>query len=134
MKHQVCTIKGCINKGKYCRIHPSGHLNLPKPLPKRSASLEKIMRKQYRPQVKEMVEKGTLCAVKSPVCIKIAQGFHHLQGRGKNLMKKKIPCCNPCNQFIEKNDAWARARGLKLSKFAPDNQPDNPRFFKGPGC
>jgi predicted phosphoadenosine phosphosulfate sulfurtransferase len=120
MKAELCKIPGCINEGRYCRIHPAGSFKKPKPIAPRSKKMEEVMRKEYRPQVKEMIKEKTLCAVKSPVCTKIAQGFHHLQGReGKNLTgEKKIPCCNMCNQFIEKNDAWARANGFKLSKHA----------------
>lgn len=118
----ICQIKTCINYQKYCRIHPAGSLDKPKPIAKRSKKLDKVMRKEYVPQVKEMVEKGTLCKVKSPVCVNVAQGFHHLVGgRGKELLsKRKVPCCNPCNTFIEQNDAWARANNWKLSKFNPD--------------
>jgi hypothetical protein len=68
-----------------------------------------------------MVEKGTVCKAKSPVCTGLATGFHHLKGRTGELLTDKrhlIPCCDLCNQFIEKNDAWARANGLKLSKFS----------------
>ena len=78
------------------------------------------MKEEYRPQVKEMVEANTACKVNSTVCTGKAQGYHHLAGReGKELTgKNKIPCCNMCNQFIEANDAWARANGFKLSKHA----------------
>jgi hypothetical protein len=104
----------------YCRNHPEGSLKKPKPIAPRSKKMEQVMKKEYRPQVKEMVEAGTRCAIKSPVCTGVAQGFHHLEGReGKNLVgKKKVPCCNLCNQFIEQNDAYARANGWKLSKHA----------------
>jgi hypothetical protein len=106
-------------------LHPGGGLKEKKPIAPRSKKLAEVMRKEYVPQVKEMVKKNTPCKVNSPVCTKKAQGFHHLQGRiGANLTdkKKKIPCCNPCNRFIEENDAWARANGLKLSKFSPENK------------
>lgn len=119
-----CTIKGCPYEGKtFCRVHGVGisTRKQEKPPAKRSKKLDKTMRKQYVPEVKEMVKKNTECAVKSPVCTGFAQGFHHLVGRIGELLtnrKKKIPCCNPCNRFIEKNDAWARANGFKLSKFS----------------
>lgn len=118
MKQNNCTVKGCINFGRYCRIHPTGYLAPVKPIQPRSKKLEEVMKKDYRPQVKEIVEANTPCAVKSKMCTGLAQGFHHLAGReGKELTgKRKIPCCNMCNQFIEKNDAWARANGWKLSK------------------
>ena len=79
------------------------------------------MKKDYVPQVKEMLKADTPCSVGSPVCIREATGFHHLAGRIGELLtnkKKKIPCCDPCNSFIEQNDAWARTNGFKLSKFS----------------
>lgn len=121
---EVCSIKGCLNFGKpYCRAHGVGISvkKQPKAIVKRSKKLERVMQKEYRPQVKEMVDAGATCKVKGPVCTGMAQGFHHLAGRlGKLLTdnKKKIPCCNACNVFIEQNDAWARANGFKLSKFS----------------
>lgn len=119
----VCNIKGCVNNGKtFCRLHGVGLTikKQPKPIQPRSKKLSEVMRKEYVPEVKEMVGKNTPCKVNSPVCTKKAQGFHHLAGRlGKLLTdKKKVPCCNACNQFIEKNDAWARANGWKTSKFS----------------
>ena len=123
MQKDLCQIKSCTNYGKYARYcgHFSGQINKPKPIAPRSKKLEKVMKNEYRPQVKEMIEAGTKCKVGSPVCTGKAQGFHHLQGRiGKLLTdtKKKIPCCNACNLFIEENSMWARANGFKLSKFS----------------
>jgi len=118
MNRSICQIPTCYSYGKYCRLHATGSLKEKKPIAPRSKKLESVMRKDYRPQVKEMIAANTPCKVKSPVCSKVAQGFHHLQGRGKNLMKKKIPCCNLCNQYVEQNDLWARNNGFKLSKFS----------------
>ena len=91
-----------------------------KPAKQRSKKLDKVMRKEYVPQVKEMLEANTPCKVQSAVCTGMAEGFHHLVGRiaGALTGDKKIPCCNMCNRYIEKNDAWARANGWKLSKFS----------------
>lgn len=122
MNKDLCDIPACSNHGRYARYcgHLNGEYKKPAQVKPRSKKLEKIMRKEYRPQVKEMVEAQEECRVKSKVCTGMAQGFQHLVGReGKNLTgKKKIPCCNLCNVFIEKNDAWARANGFKLSKHA----------------
>lgn len=123
MASNVCKEKTCINYDKpYCRLHGVG-ISTKKPaapIKPRSKKLEKVMRKEYRPQVKEMVKANTPCIVNSPVCTGKMQGYHHLEGRdGERLTgKKKIPCCNACNGFVEANDAWARANGFKLSKFA----------------
>jgi hypothetical protein len=118
MKKEKCEVKGCPFEGKYCRNHITGSVKEVKPIAPRSKKLDKVMKKEYVPQVKEMIEKGALCVIGSPVCTKKAQGFHHKKGReGKNLTgSDKVPCCNPCNSFLEQNDAWARANGWKLSK------------------
>jgi hypothetical protein len=120
---EVCKVPGCRNENKpYCRLHNIGISvkKQPTPIAARSKKLSEVMKKEYVPQVKEMVKAGTPCKVNSPVCTGKAQGFHHLQGKDGELLtnkKKKVPCCNPCNGFIERNDAWARANGFKLSKF-----------------
>jgi hypothetical protein len=119
MAQQNCTDTKCPNYGRYCRIHIKGSLKTPKPIAPRSKKLAEIMKKEYVPQVKEMVEAGTKCVIGSPVCTKVATGFHHKRGREGKLLtdkKHKVPCCNPCNQWIEKNDAHARAMGWKDSK------------------
>jgi hypothetical protein len=133
MNHDLCKIPGCINEGRYCRIHPAGSLKKPKPIAPRSKKMEEVMRKEYRPQVKEMIKEKTLCAVNSPVCTKIAQGFHHKKGReGQELTgENKVPCCNMCNTWIEKNDAHARAMGWKLSKHSPENNSKRPLWRPG---
>lgn len=119
-------MQGCYAFGKYCRLHSvSGSLKEVKPIKPRSEKMDKVMKKEYVPQVKEMVAKGTKCSVNSPVCSGLAQGFHHLAGRvGDKLLdrEKMIPCCNKCNLYVEENDLWARSKGLKLSKFSPENK------------
>lgn len=117
----LCTVKGCLNGGRYCRLHISGTIKEVKLIAPRSKKLTEVMKKEYVPQVKEMIKEKTACKVNSPVCAKKAQGFHHLAGRIGTLLtdkKKKIPCCNSCNLYIETNDAWARQNGFKLSKFS----------------
>lgn len=61
------------------------------------------------------------CAIKSPVCTHRTQGVHHLKGKAtiELLMNKKwwLSACNPCNDYVEANSAWAYENGFKLSKF-----------------
>jgi hypothetical protein len=124
MKQANCNRKGCDNYGRYARYcgHIEGSLKPVKPIAPRSKKLDKIMKKEYVPQVKEMVEKGEVCKVQSRVCIGKTNGFHHIQGRigAKLLGPKKVPCCGPCNRFIEANDLWARSNGWKQSKHEPN--------------
>jgi hypothetical protein len=117
MEKNLCKVKGYLNEGRYCRLHPSGSLKEPKKIVPRSEKLAKVMKKEYVPQVKEMVEKNTPCKVKSPVCTGKAQLSYPAGRIGKELLTtRKIPCCNMCNTWIEANDAWARANGFKVSR------------------
>jgi hypothetical protein len=45
MKQENCTVSGCYNFGRYCRLHPGGKLDKPKPIAPRSKKLEKVMKK-----------------------------------------------------------------------------------------
>lgn len=116
----ICTTPGCIFFGKYCRLHPTGSMPEQKPISPRSKKLDKVMRNDYVPQVKEMVEAGTMCELKTEVCTGRAQGFHHPYGKASEelLLTEKVPSCNPCNVFCEINDSFARQQGWKKSKFA----------------
>lgn len=125
MKITLCSVKGCPFEGRYCRNHAiSGTFKEPKQIEKLSKDRKKIQKEKYIPLVKEVLAKNPKCKVKSPVCSGIAQGLHHIAGRiGDKLTDKKnvVPCCNRCNSYLEKNDAYARANGWKISKFSPDN-------------
>jgi hypothetical protein len=124
----ICSIPSCRNYQSYCRLHQGYTVpvksEIPKksdkqPIRKRSKKLAKVMRKDYVPQVKKMVEEQTECELKTEVCTGMAQGFHHPHGRtGELLMKKKVPSCNPCNLWVEVFDKEAREKGLKKSKFS----------------
>ena len=60
------------------------------------------------------------CKIRSPECSGISQGMHHLEGKEtiEKLLNtdKMIPCCNPCNGYVEKFPKWAQERGFKLSR------------------
>lgn len=121
MKHHLCTVKGCIFYGKYCRIHLDGSIKEAKPIKQFSKKREAVQRKEYRPLVSEVLKEHPHCKVKSPVCTGMAEGLHHLQGReGDNLTDKRlvIPACNMCQLFIEENSLWARNNGFKISRHA----------------
>lgn len=77
----------------------------------------------YTPEAKKFREENPVCAIKSPVCTGKTQGVHHSKGKiGKLLLDKKywMAACNPCNDWIESDDAEARERGFKISKFKKD--------------
>lgn len=91
------------------------------PIKKVSEKRALINRKEYEPAKKEVKkEKGNVCLVNSPVCIKEPVRIHHLKGKSSRelLSDKKymLPCCDPCNGYIESHTAWAKQNGFKLSK------------------
>jgi hypothetical protein len=63
---------------------------------------------------------GKPCAARTPVCTGRAQGIHHPEGKEttEKLLDpdNMMACCNPCNSWIEANDAKAREMGLKRSR------------------
>lgn len=86
----------------------------------RSKKLSDLMKKEYVPQVKKMIEAKTPCSLKTEMCTGKAEGFHHPYGKASKelLLKEKVPACNACNLWVEVNDKEARERGLKKSKFS----------------
>jgi hypothetical protein len=79
-----------------------------------------VINREYA-AISRPIWRGKTCEARTPDCVKWAQGIHHPEG--KETIEKLLdpdnmmPCCNPCNSWIEKNDATARKMGLKKSKF-----------------
>jgi hypothetical protein len=120
----ICTTKGCLYYGSYCRIHIQGvekKKTYIKPLSDKRA---RIQRQEYIPLVKMKLSANAKCAVQSPACTKVAQGLHHVAGKenAKKLVDSKnvVPCCNACNTYIESNTSWAKQNGWKESKHKPN--------------
>lgn len=120
-ERNICTVKGCLNEGRYCRLHLTGSYKEPKAIAKESDK-RKPLNREYKAYVKELLKVRSMCEIKAPGCTGEAQGGHHKAGRiGELLIDPKfiIPACNHCNSYVEKNDAWARQNGFKLSKHSP---------------
>lgn len=66
------------------------------------------------------VWKGKPCQIKAKGCTGLSEGIHHMEGKSSIELlldeSKWMVCCNSCNQFVEKHDAWAREKGFKLSR------------------
>jgi hypothetical protein len=63
--------------------------------------------KENQDYKKDMAEdfKGG-CRIKSPVCSRVATGYHHIQKTSplnRNVKKNKIPACSECNLYVELN-------------------------------
>lgn len=114
-----CTVAGCINFGRYCRIHrgeqPKKEV---KPIAKVSEKRKAEDQEDRKNSKQEKKEKGAVCIVNIPgVCIKSPVHWHHIEGRSskdaRTNPKKRVPCCNPCNGWIEANSAMAKKLGWK---------------------
>jgi hypothetical protein len=120
----ICSVEGCYNYGRYCRLHAGGSLKEIKPIAKESKKRAVVNKKEYLPEAKQFIKENPVCMVGSPVCTKASQHVHHLKGRiGDNLTNKKywMAACDKCNSWIEQNDLWSRQNGFKLSKFKKED-------------
>lgn len=119
MKHTLCQVPGCRNEGKYCRIHRAETFAPIAPVKKVGDKLKEDL-KIYRKEARKFVTVNPKCKMNMPGCEIEARCVHHSKGRiGELLLEKKywIPSCYHCNLQVEINDAEARGKGLKLSKF-----------------
>lgn len=120
---QKCEVEGCIYKGGYCRI--PGHIaqeDKPKPrLRQYSVKREKINRMEYKPLARGYMLEHPFCEIRLPGCTGAAEGIHHTKGKATIELLLDVrffkSACNHCNTDLERKDAEARRRGLKLSKF-----------------
>lgn len=74
--------------------------------------------RQYVKLVREMLAESPYCELSTPDCTGIAQGLHHMKGRGIHLMNRKYlkRACNGCNGYVERHPQYAMDRGLSVSR------------------
>ena len=123
-----CTFYLCTRKaepGGLCFLHRkllggTKETKKIKPIPKKSEK-RKVDEKEYKKIVKELLSESDLCELNvDGVCIRKAQGLHHMKKRtGKNYLDRKFlkRACNPCNLFCETHPKEAMQLGLVISKF-----------------
>ena len=72
--------------------------------------------------VREMLAQNPYCELGTPDCTGIAQGLHHMKGRGVHLLNRKFlkRACNGCNGYVERHPAYALERGLSVSRHQKD--------------
>lgn len=117
---KICEQPGCTNYvfgGGYCTGHQYKRRKA-KPIAKFSEKRKKVNAVYYK-MARIFKKQYPVCAINSPHCKGITQGVHHTRGRGKYLLviETWLPACNPCNDYIEAHDAWAREKGFKKSKY-----------------
>jgi hypothetical protein len=125
---EICVFPLCSRKPEHnglCFLHKiySGVPQEKKkaaPIPKKSDK-RKVEEKQYKKIVKDMLTENNKCELNvQGVCIRKAQGLHHMKKRtGKNYLDKQYlkRACNPCNLFCETHPKEAMELGLIISKF-----------------
>lgn len=117
-----CTISGCINNGRYCRLH-SKLLTAPKEptvIKPKSDKRKEIDNKEYLPKARKFVKEHPNCELKMKGCTGKTQGVHHTEGKDSIELlldeTKWMGACNHCNLTAEIKDAEARSKGIKKSK------------------
>lgn len=122
MQQVNCTIPGCPNEGKYCRMHfgftPEKEKKGIKPVSDKRAEINK---KQYVPASKRFVKEHPECELKMEGCTGKSQCVHHTKGKAtiELLLDEQWwkGSCYHCNTLVEILDEEAREKDLKLSKF-----------------
>lgn len=113
-----CTVKGCRNEGRYCRLHRSETFTPIAPVKKVGDKLKEDL-KVYRKEARKFITTHNKCKMNMKGCEIEARCVHHAKGRlGDLLLDKRywIPSCYHCNLQVEIKDAEARSKGLKLSR------------------
>lgn len=74
--------------------------------------------REYVKLVREMLAENPYCELVTPECTGIAQGLHHMKGRGVHLLTRKFlkRACNACNGYVERHPAYALEKGLSVSR------------------
>lgn len=74
--------------------------------------------REYKKIVAEMIHESNLCELTTPVCTGVAEGLHHMKGRGIHLLTRKFlkRACNACNGYVERHPAYALENGLSVSR------------------
>jgi len=121
----TCKFPGCKRhpeKNGFCvghRIYADAKISSEKPkqIAPRSEKLKEFQ-KEYVKIVKELLKENNVCELRTPDCTGIAQGLHHMKGRGANLLNRKYlkRSCNRCNLYVELHPQYALDHGLSISK------------------
>lgn len=129
IKTNYCIFPLCsrpVERNEFCFLHAK-HFAGPKPdkvkppIAKQSPKRKKEQ-KVYVRIVKRKLKENELCQVKAEGCKGKATGLHHPLKRSPATWLNEselIPCCDPCNLWIELNPEKAIELGFSKSKFTP---------------
>lgn len=116
MPIKLCTVKGCLNEGRYCRLHQVETFKAT-PAIKREADAKKEMNNQYKKIAKKFITVHPKCQVQG--CNQVSECVHHKRGRiGELLIDTRyfMAVCFDHHRQIEENPDWAKSNGYSLSR------------------
>jgi hypothetical protein len=114
MNKSLCSVKGCRNEGRYCRVHLTEQITPMKPINKTGDKLKEDL-KVYRKEARRFLTQHPKCAI----CGQLATTIHHRAGRiGELLLDKTkwMSLCMPCHIKCTEQSAWAIQMGYSESR------------------
>lgn len=115
----ICTVKGCLNYGKYCRQHISYSAPVQTEIKKMSETHKETL-KQYRTKRAEFLKSHPVCMANLEGCTKKATQVHHMAGKASRELylneKLFLACCHNCHAIVERNPAFSKQNGLSVSR------------------
>ena len=116
MPVQLCSVRGCLNEGRYCRLHQVETFKPAKKISKEADS-RKELNNQYRKIAKKFIALNPKCQVKG--CNSVSECVHHMRGRIGDLLtdtRHFLAVCMDHHRQIESNPEWARKEGYSKSR------------------
>ena len=113
----------CVRHYIYAAKAKKGEKKKPRQrIPRKSKKLAKKGR-EYIKIVREMLAGNMYCELKTPDCTGVAEGLHHMKGRGIHLLNKKYlkRACNACNGYVERHPNFALENGHSVSRIQKES-------------
>lgn len=118
-ERNICTVRGCVNEGRYCRLHLNYSIPQVAEVNKKSDKQKKVEAK-YKKVRKKFLEEHPVCLAALQGCTKQATEVHHMAGKANEELyldtQLFLPVCHNCHVIVEKHPAFAKQNGLSVSR------------------
>lgn len=123
MEKNKCSVRGCVNEGRYCRLHANLVIKKVPEIKKESDKRREINRKEYAPKAKAFVQTHPKCqAAIEGICDGPSKCVHHKKGKHskEDLLDEKfwLAVCFSCHAAIEASPLWAKQMGFSVSRLS----------------
>jgi hypothetical protein len=119
----ICTVEGCPNKGRYCRLHISFSVPEKKVISKVSDNHKEVLKK-YKTERARYLKEHPLCEANIDGCTKVSVEIHHKAGKASDELyldsSLYLSCCRHCHDILETNPAYAKQQGFSVSRLSKD--------------